>query len=130
MALTPDSASDSKRGAKRDSLMLMADLHGQEGAMLGQARIRNLSATGMMAEIGAAPGLVVGATLRFELRNIGAVTARIAWVRAGKIGLVFDMPIDPQAVRRPVGAGSGAAVAGTNWPAPPLKGPAKAYRPG
>jgi len=41
-----------------------------------------------------------------NLRNIGAVTGRVAWIEDGRYGISFDREIDPQAVRAPVALAS------------------------
>lgn len=90
---------------KRDSLFLLADFHREDGGVVGPARIRNLSATGLMAEC--THPVVEGDRLRFTLRGVGDVRASVSWREGERIGLAFDERIDPLAVRRPVGAGNG-----------------------
>lgn len=92
------------RTAPRDSLFLLTTLSTPEGAQLGKARIRNLSATGLMADCERA--VPAGIQVVFDLRGIGQVTGTIAWSREDKIGLAFDEPIDPQLARKPVGGGT------------------------
>lgn len=91
------------RSAPRDSLFLLTSFSTPEGAPLGKARIRNLSATGLMADCERA--VPAGARLEFDLRGIGKVTATVAWARGDKVGLAFDEPIDPQLARKPVSNG-------------------------
>lgn len=94
------------RSGVRSSLLLLTQLRSTEGAALGRARIRNLSATGLMADC----EHVVdnGARVDLELRGIGRIRGTVVWVRNDRIGLSFDDPIDPQLVRKPVsGGGSG-----------------------
>ncbi|WHO40549.1 PilZ domain-containing protein [Sphingobium sp. AP49] len=91
------------RSAPRDSLFLLTSLSTPEGVPLGQARIRNLSATGLMADCERA--VPVGARLCFELRGVGPVEGAVAWSRDDKIGVAFDAPIDPQLARKPVAVG-------------------------
>lgn len=93
------------RAAPRDSLLLLTELRNGKGVALGKARIRNLSATGMMIETDAP--LVKDQDLQFELRGVGAISGCVAWVRADRIGVVFDEAIDPQRTRKPVGQGAG-----------------------
>lgn len=92
--------------APRESLLLMGQLS-VEGADNVAVRIRNLSATGMMAET--SEHLTVGANATVEMRNIGAVTGTIAWVRDGKFGMAFSFEIDPAEARKPVGSGKAAS---------------------
>ncbi|CAM8661123.1 MULTISPECIES: PilZ domain-containing protein [Sphingobium] len=90
------------RAAPRDSLFLLTTLSTPEGAQLGKARVRNLSATGLMADCERA--VPAGIKIICDLRGIGKVTGMVAWSRDDKIGLAFDEPIDPQLARKPVGA--------------------------
>lgn len=92
------------RTAPRDSLFLLTNFATPEGVPLGKARVRNLSATGLMADCERAVPL--GAKILFDLRGIGQVSARIAWVRGDKVGVTFDTPIDPQLARKPVTGGA------------------------
>ena len=89
------------RAAPRDSLFLLTTLSTPEGAQLGKARVRNLSATGLMADCERA--VPAGIQIICDLRGIGKVTGVVAWSREDKIGLAFDEPIDPQLARKPVG---------------------------
>ncbi|MEJ7933433.1 PilZ domain-containing protein [Sphingobium sp. AN558] len=96
------------RSAPRDSLFLLTSLRTPEGAPLGKARIRNLSATGLMADCERA--VPAGTSIILELRGIGEVKGVIAWARADKIGVAFDEDIDPQLARKPVAAGDRAGT--------------------
>lgn len=89
------------RSAPRDSLFLLTSLSTPDGAQLGKARIRNLSASGLMADCERA--VPAGIQVICDLRGIGPVTGTIAWSREDRIGLAFDAPIDPQLARKPVG---------------------------
>jgi hypothetical protein len=64
-------------------------------------RIRNLSAGGLMADCTLA--LQQGQAVEFDIRNIGIVPGRIAWADGQRIGVAFDLAIDPQLARKPVG---------------------------
>lgn len=90
----------SKRTARRDSLLLAADLRDSADRPIGSARVRNLSATGLMAESDAR--VTEGDRLSLSLRGVGTIGATVSWVRAGRIGVAFDEAIDPAAARRPV----------------------------
>ncbi|MEC3911593.1 PilZ domain-containing protein [Sphingobium sp. CR2-8] len=92
------------RAAPRDSLFLLTTLSTPEGAQLGKARVRNLSATGLMADCERA--VPAGIQVICDLRGIGPVTGTIAWSRDDKVGIAFDAPIDPQLARKPVGVAS------------------------
>ncbi|MFP5432795.1 MAG: PilZ domain-containing protein [Alphaproteobacteria bacterium] len=88
------------RTAPRDSLFLLTSFATPEGAPLGKAHIRNLSATGLMADCERA--IPADAKVEFELRGVGKVSGVVAWSRDDKIGIAFDAPIDPQLARKPV----------------------------
>ncbi|PQM27813.1 pilus assembly protein PilZ [Sphingopyxis lindanitolerans] len=89
------------RSADRDSLFMQANLllPGQPTPLV--VRVRNLSAGGMLAEA-VVRGVVEGAAVEVELRNVGFVPGRVVWVGEGKFGIAFDHVVDPQAVRRQV----------------------------
>ena len=88
------------RAASRDSLFLLTTLSTPEGAPLGKARVRNLSASGLMADCERA--VPAGIRIICDLRGIGEVSGMVAWSREDKIGLAFDDLIDPQLARKPV----------------------------
>jgi len=88
------------RGGPRDSLFLLTSLESTDGAPLGRARVRNLSATGMMADC--ERPVPAGVTLFMELRGVGQVRGKVVWSRDDKIGVAFDHDIDPQMARKPV----------------------------
>lgn len=96
------------RSGSRTSLFLLTELRSIEGDSLGRARIRNLSATGMMADC--ERPMETGARIELDLRGIGWVKGTIVWVRDDRIGLSFDHPVDPQMARKPVTGGSGSAL--------------------
>lgn len=96
-----DAGPPAKRGKNRDSLFLTATLRLVEGNNEIEARVRNLSEGGMMAET--PMRATQGAALEINLRNVGWVTGRVAWVAEGRMGVAFDHNIDPVAVRKPVG---------------------------
>ena len=76
-------------------------MDGEDGGQ--EVRIRNLSAGGMMAELGRA--VPVGTAGTLEVRGIGEVRGRVAWCAEGRVGIALDAPIDPKRARKPVGTG-------------------------
>ncbi|WP_150291970.1 PilZ domain-containing protein [Sphingobium estronivorans] len=95
------------RSGPRDSLFLLTNLSLTDGTPLGRARVRNLSATGLMADCERV--VPAGIQVRFDLRGIGQVNGSVVWSREDRIGIAFDVAIDPQMARRPVsGVGRGA----------------------
>ncbi|AJR25830.1 MULTISPECIES: PilZ domain-containing protein [Sphingobium] len=93
------------RSGPRDSLFLLTNLSSADGVPLGRARVRNLSATGLMADCERA--VPNGIRIRFDLRGIGQVHGSVVWSREDRIGIAFDVPIDPQLARRRVSAPEG-----------------------
>jgi hypothetical protein len=89
----------------RDSLLLVAQFRvaGQNDA--SQVRVRNLSSGGLMAEV--PKPIDIGTMVEVDVRGVGWVSGRIAWVAAGRVGVAFDHLVDPQAARRPVAASKG-----------------------
>ena len=93
------SSGSQQRVAVRDSLFLQATIRLPDGTEF-LARVRNLSTDGMMIESDAVPS--VGTVYEVEMRGIGRVSGRVAWVAEGRAGLALDSPIDPKAARKPV----------------------------
>lgn len=89
------------READRDSLFMQGVLHVPGRAEPITVRVRNLSAGGLMADFAGSPAK--GSPLEIELRNVGVVSGHVAWSSANQFGMTFDTPIDPHAVRRPIG---------------------------
>lgn len=88
------------RGARRDSLFLLTVISDPDGRTMGSARVRNLSATGLMADC--EKPFAVGDRISTKLRGIGQVTGKVTWVKEDRVGVTFDAPIDPKLARRPV----------------------------
>jgi hypothetical protein len=62
------------RSGPRDSLFLLTNLATEEGKPLGRARVRNLSATGLMADC--ERPVPPDAAIVLELRGVGRVSGR------------------------------------------------------
>ena len=77
------------RSSPRDSLFLMASFFAPDGRSLGRARIRNLSATGLMADC--EMPLAAGQKVVLDLRGVGRITGNIAWSRDNKVGWHLTM---------------------------------------
>lgn len=93
-------AGEGPRG--RDSLFLAARLRVLGTGSVLDVRVRNLSAGGLMAEL---PSPVPpDQPVEVDVRGIGWVRGRIAWQTEGRAGVAFDIEIDPQRARKPVGA--------------------------
>lgn len=107
------------RGARRDSLFLKASVSCPLLPEPVDVVVRNISAGGMLADT--PDDFPIGTQLTVTLRNIGAVSGRIVWAQAGRFGISFDHPVDPQAVRKPVARNRAQtrAVSGASYPASP-----------
>ena len=100
--LADGSAEDAaaQRNDTRDSLLLVARFRIEGSSETMQVRVRNLSSGGLMADV--PRPIDIGTMVEIEVRGVGWVNGRIAWVAAGRAGVAFDHPIDPQAARKPV----------------------------
>jgi hypothetical protein len=92
------------RQVGRDSLFLMADLRigGETGDH--RVKVRNLSARGMMAE--GSVRVQSGVAIEVNLRNIGWVPGRVAWIQDNRFGIAFADEVDPLLARAPANAGA------------------------
>ena len=90
----------------RDSMLLMGTIKavGDVARQTQPIRIRNLSATGLMAESQAEYD--VGCLVDVGLRGVGIVSGEVVWVRDGRMGITFTTTIDPKRARQPVVAHS------------------------
>ena len=89
------------RNVGRDSLFLMADIQIEGRSDAVRAKVRNLSAGGMMAD--GDFSVERGTRLVVDLRHVGHVSGTVAWVQDSRIGIAFDREIDPKQVRARVG---------------------------
>lgn len=108
-AVSTDSLQEeSDRAFERRSFFLMSVLTTAEHGELA-AKVRNLSAGGMMAEVPELPDadILAGQKITAELRNIGRVKGAVAWVEGRRFGIRFDRDIDPELARKPIGVGEG-----------------------
>jgi hypothetical protein len=101
-ALSADDFTGQRSGA-RDSLMLTAQFRVAGDDKVAQVRVRNLSSGGLMAEY-AAP-IEIRTPVEIEVRGVGWVRGQIAWATEGRVGVAFDIEIDPMLARKPVGKG-------------------------
>ncbi|NIJ18717.1 hypothetical protein FHS95_000386 [Sphingomonas naasensis] len=102
-ALSADDFTGQRTGS-RDSLLLTAQFRLTGDDKIAQVRVRNLSSGGLMAEY-AAP-VEIGTPVEIEVRGVGWVKGRIAWATDGRVGVAFDIEIDPMLARKPVGTGA------------------------
>ena len=85
------------RQANRDSMFLLARVRVDGEDVSHRAKVRNLSAGGMMAECDAAVSR--GTLVSVELRNVGWVEGSVAWTQNNRFGIAFVDAIDPAIVR-------------------------------
>jgi hypothetical protein len=85
-----------KRGNNRDSLLVKAVLRFPQSGDEREVRVRNISSGGLMAE--APLRSPRGDSVEVNLRNIGWVTGKVAWIAESRFGIAFDYPIDPKAM--------------------------------
>ncbi len=91
-----------KRQVARDSLFLSTEVTVQGALKPVTVRVRNLSPGGMMIDGNAI--FHEGAVVSAELRGIGSVSGKIAWILEERAGVSFDEEIDPKEARAPVSA--------------------------
>jgi hypothetical protein len=91
------------RSVARDSLFLLANVQIEQKPERHRVRVRNLSDGGMMAE-GTNIKVQRGHRVMVDLRNIGEVMGSVAWVQDNRFGIAFDIEVDSQRARRPLGA--------------------------
>jgi hypothetical protein len=106
----PSGTIGSKRRRPRDSMLLMGSVKacGDVARLKQPIRIRNLSATGLMADSQAAFDL--GCLVEVEMRGIGAISGEVVWIRQNRMGITFSTPIDPKLTRKPVPQGESSEV--------------------
>jgi hypothetical protein len=95
---------DAKRSDDRNSLLLKAVLRFPPSSNETEVRVRNLSSGGMMAE--ASVQTTRGAVVEVQLKNLGWITGKVAWIAESRFGIAFDYPIDPKSARQSVGSGA------------------------
>lgn len=97
-------ATDNARVRKRDSLFLSARLRIGGDERVHEVRVRNLSAGGLMAELGRT--VEPGTPVALAMRGLGDMTGSVAWCTHGRLGIALDHPIDPARARKAVGGGT------------------------
>lgn len=91
------------RDVERDSVFLLTHIICDRTGTGGSAKVRNLSAGGMMVEGNVR--VICGERVRAELRNIGSIFGTVVWVHRRRLGIAFDEPIDPKLARMQVSGG-------------------------
>jgi PilZ domain len=99
-----ENATDKSRAQDRNSLFMKAVLRFPSSGTQGEVRVRNVSSGGLMAE--APVQAIRGEAVEVNLKNLGWVTGKVAWVAESRCGIAFDYPIDPKAARQQIGGNS------------------------
>ncbi|HMT41635.1 MAG TPA: PilZ domain-containing protein [Sphingorhabdus sp.] len=99
-----ENATDKSRTQDRNSLFMKAVLRFPSSGTQGEVRVRNVSSGGLMAE--APVQAIRGEAVEVNLKNLGWVTGKVAWVAESRCGIAFDYPIDPKAARQQIGGNS------------------------
>jgi hypothetical protein len=89
-----------KRAEPRDSLFLQA-VFTRQGREPLTLRVRNLSSGGLMADC--TEPMTKGESIDAEIRGIGTVSGKVAWVGGNRFGMAFEIRVDPKLARKPVG---------------------------
>lgn len=84
-------STDPAERPKRTSLLSNAEGVRADGSAVS-LRVRNLSRTGLGGV--AQPPLTRGEPLAVEIKGIGEVCGRVAWVRGAGFGMSFDKEVD------------------------------------
>jgi hypothetical protein len=90
IASIPARAIDDLRRAPRTTVAVQTVLRAL-GTHGHPAIVRDISASGFMAET--EQDFIPGETARLQLPDVGFVSARVIWSKAGKVGGAFDQPI-------------------------------------
>ncbi len=90
---TPEAA-DYAATEKRYSVVLRAELDGDDIRTPVAVRIVNISTGGFMAVV--PPGPKLGGHITVTIRHLGTYAGQIVWARDGRIGVKFDDAIDPE----------------------------------
>jgi PilZ domain len=120
-AVVEAKATAKPRGKSRESIFLSANLKFEGVRAETAARVRNISAGGMMVDCSV--GFAIGHQVVATIKNIGEVDGRVAWAVAPRMGIAFDQEIDPKKVRVQIGG----TVVDTNYA---MKNPYHERRPG
>jgi hypothetical protein len=96
------SAAEAARVAPRESLFLLGRLWMGDSQAI-DVRIRNLSATGMMIE--SREFAEMGQDVEIEIKGLGRLKGKIAWIAEKRMGIALKRQIDPSLARQQVGGG-------------------------
>jgi hypothetical protein len=91
------------RAAPRQSVLLTTTIEAPELDGPISARVRNVSASGTLVET--ARPLPLGLKVALALRGVGDVTGVVVWATDSRAGIKFNMPINPEACKKPVSQG-------------------------
>lgn len=86
-----------ERATDRNSMFLQAEVIRTETGDRDMCRVRNVSRGGAMAET--QKRYQQGEKVVVTLRNVGEVRGEIAWIANNRIGIAFEVEVDPRLVR-------------------------------
>ncbi len=95
-----EDGSELKRERNRESMFLLAGVRFSDGKAPISARVRNISSGGMM--IDSSIEYAKGHRVLVELKNIGEVGGYVAWSTTTRMGIAFDVQIEPKLARQPM----------------------------
>jgi PilZ domain len=87
----------SSREQIRESIFLGATLTFERNDDVCPARVRNISAGGIMVDC--TVFAQIGDRVSAEIKNIGVVHGTVAWIVEPRMGIAFDHEIDPAKAR-------------------------------
>lgn len=90
------------RRSTRESMFLSATVRRRSDGdcELTPVRVRNLSGVGLMADY--CDVIEPGEPVVVTLRGIGSVAGKVAWVKKNRVGIAFDVEVNPKLARKPV----------------------------
>lgn len=94
---TATNSLDSQRQRDRESIFLSASVRFATAPEAVVVRIRNISSGGMMVDCH--QPVAPGELLEADIKNIGRVRGRVAWRTDNRMGIAFDVEIDPKRAR-------------------------------
>ena len=97
-----ETATTGRRKQSRDSLFLSATVRRETDGdkELVPVRVRNLSGVGLMADY--CDVILPGEAVVVTLRGVGSVSGKVARVKKNRVGIAFDVEVNPRLARKPV----------------------------
>ena len=97
-----ETPANGRRQQSRDSLFLCATVRREQDGdeELTPVRVRNLSGVGLMADY--CDVILPGEAVIVTMRGVGSVSGKVAWVKKNRVGIAFDVEVNPRLARKPV----------------------------